>query len=58
MSNKNKKNSKRLQLHVEIGERKNESNLSETFKIIKGISNNGRHFFSLFSLGLEIYCQD
>ena len=31
--------------------------LIETFKIINGISNYGRHF-SIFLLKLEIYCKD
>ena len=30
----------------------------ETFEIIKGNSNYGRHFFSIFLLELKIYCQD
>ena len=36
---------------------KESGDLIETFKVINGISNYGRHF-SIFFLEMEIYCQD
>ena len=56
--------SKRLQLQGEIGgisinyltKRRMRGDLIETFKIISGISNHGRHFL-IFLLKLKIYYQ-
>ena len=57
-SDKNNKESKKLQLQGEIREIRINyfTNLIETFKIINGIFNLGRHY-SIFLLELEIYCQ-
>ena len=62
-SDKTNKKRKRLQLQGEIGEitincfiRKMKGDLNETFKIIDGISNYGRHFL-MFLFELKMYCQ-